>query len=72
MTMTNLLLAVTSGAVIAQESPIPLDPVEKYGTMGAFGLLLWWLMQTLSKKVDENTQSIKELAHEIRESMKKE
>ena len=66
--LTNGAVSMVSGLIMAENvAPDATAIVEKFGITGAFGLLLWWMLTQLSKKIDENTAAIKEMAQAIRE-----
>ena len=59
--LSNAAVSLASASLIAQEAiPDPAQLVERYGFAGALGLLLWWVLQRLSKQLDENTRAIAE------------
>lgn len=69
-TLTNFSLSMLSAFVIAQ-SAVPETPditaiVERFGITGAFGVLLWWMLTQLSRKIDANTEAIKQLTETLR------
>lgn len=61
MSVTAVGFSLMSGLAIAQEViPDATQAVEKYGVMGAFGLMLYFLLNGFAKRMDAIEQAIKE------------